>query len=323
MRLSCPNCDAQYEVDAAAIPSAGRDVECSNCGNIWFQRYPDAMPPGSDAGRGGAERRPAAADIRPPGPALAAPSNAEAGEGWLVPRADADLPIGWPPGGRSGETMSPTAGSGQALRRHVLDDTVLSVLREEAAREAAARRAEMPPGGYVFSGAAPPPASAPMAMPAAPVPPSVPELGTQVSDYSDKATVSEPERPVEVRPVSRVQMLPNIEEISSTLRAIDEPRSAKKPRKRRKPRGRVDERDFRSRGQVDERGFRSGLTLMLGIVALLIALYVFAPRVTAALPASQGFVQGYVNLIDRTRLGMRAVLQPFDTFLRSLTSLGR
>ncbi len=37
MRLICPNCDAQYEVDAAMIPASGRDVQCSNCGKTWFQ----------------------------------------------------------------------------------------------------------------------------------------------------------------------------------------------------------------------------------------------------------------------------------------------
>ncbi len=41
MRLQCPNCDAEYEVDASAIPYEGRDVQCSNCGHGWFQAHPD------------------------------------------------------------------------------------------------------------------------------------------------------------------------------------------------------------------------------------------------------------------------------------------
>lgn len=41
MRLMCPNCDAEYEVDASAIPESGRDVQCSNCGHAWFQHHPD------------------------------------------------------------------------------------------------------------------------------------------------------------------------------------------------------------------------------------------------------------------------------------------
>lgn len=40
MRLICPNCAAQYEIDAAVLPEKGRDVECSRCGQIWFQPRP-------------------------------------------------------------------------------------------------------------------------------------------------------------------------------------------------------------------------------------------------------------------------------------------
>jgi predicted Zn finger-like uncharacterized protein len=39
MRLTCPNCKAQYEVEETVIPAGGRDVQCSSCGNTWFQ-YP-------------------------------------------------------------------------------------------------------------------------------------------------------------------------------------------------------------------------------------------------------------------------------------------
>lgn len=37
MRLTCPNCGAQYEVPDDIIPETGRDVQCSNCGNTWFE----------------------------------------------------------------------------------------------------------------------------------------------------------------------------------------------------------------------------------------------------------------------------------------------
>ena len=36
MRLICPECEVQYEVDAALIPAQGRDVQCSNCSHMWF-----------------------------------------------------------------------------------------------------------------------------------------------------------------------------------------------------------------------------------------------------------------------------------------------
>ncbi|MGR3622744.1 zinc-ribbon domain-containing protein [Pseudophaeobacter sp.] len=38
MRLTCPNCGAQYEVPDDVIPEEGRDVQCSNCGDTWFQQ---------------------------------------------------------------------------------------------------------------------------------------------------------------------------------------------------------------------------------------------------------------------------------------------
>ena len=37
MRLTCPKCDAQYEIPDDAIPTAGREVQCSNCTHAWLQ----------------------------------------------------------------------------------------------------------------------------------------------------------------------------------------------------------------------------------------------------------------------------------------------
>lgn len=45
MRLICPNCDAQYEVPDNVIPPEGRDVQCSDCGNTWFQDAGGAPAP--------------------------------------------------------------------------------------------------------------------------------------------------------------------------------------------------------------------------------------------------------------------------------------
>lgn len=44
MRLTCPKCGAQYEVPETAIPEAGRDVQCSACGETWVQHHPGATP---------------------------------------------------------------------------------------------------------------------------------------------------------------------------------------------------------------------------------------------------------------------------------------
>ncbi len=43
MRLICPNCGAQYEVDDRVIPENGRDVQCSACGHGWYQMRKDLV----------------------------------------------------------------------------------------------------------------------------------------------------------------------------------------------------------------------------------------------------------------------------------------
>ncbi|MEY8830190.1 zinc-ribbon domain-containing protein [Sedimentitalea sp. XS_ASV28] len=43
MRLTCPNCGAQYEVPDKVIPPKGRDVQCSNCDTSWFFAHPNPL----------------------------------------------------------------------------------------------------------------------------------------------------------------------------------------------------------------------------------------------------------------------------------------
>ncbi|WP_111733233.1 zinc-ribbon domain-containing protein [Roseovarius amoyensis] len=111
MRLTCPNCGAQYEVPDEVIPENGRDVQCSNCGETWFQAHGDDAPPEM------------AADYEPAG------ADDETGQDWPEPQGD--------------DTAEPAPDEEpQAAQRRGLDDDVASVLREEAKREAQARAAE-------------------------------------------------------------------------------------------------------------------------------------------------------------------------------------
>lgn len=116
MRLTCPNCKAQYEVEATVIPDGGRDVQCSSCGITWLQ-----MP-------------------QTPGPA----TSTDLDDDLLTDpdpddsRAIEDHPEPEP----ATPELSAIATASAAMRRRTLDDAVASVLREEAERETSARQAE-------------------------------------------------------------------------------------------------------------------------------------------------------------------------------------
>ncbi|WP_323038545.1 zinc-ribbon domain-containing protein [Gemmobacter sp.] len=179
MRLICPNCDAQYEVDASLIPAEGRDVQCSACNHVWFQA-PD-LPEGA-----GESPAPAAVTAAP-----------------VVPEPEPSAPEPDP---------EPEPEDPQVLRRHSLDESMLAVLREEAEREtraraeenarAAARSLEMQPELGLTEAPAPRLRIRPRAQePEDAAPPPVPDPV-----------------PVSTR-AARRELLPDIEAINSTLDA--------------------------------------------------------------------------------------------------------
>lgn len=76
MRLICPNCSAQYEVDDSVIPAEGRDVQCSNCGQTWFQP-PAAVEPEPVPDDPAPEPIPEPAPVPIPDPVAEVPSEDE------------------------------------------------------------------------------------------------------------------------------------------------------------------------------------------------------------------------------------------------------
>ena len=131
MRIMCPNCDAEYEVDASAIPDIGRDVQCSNCGHAWFQDHPEIA----------AEAEAEAALYDPPQPLGNTPSR-------MDPIVVDDIQLD----NDDPETIldlmdldepSPLDDATTDLApKHELDPDALRILREEAQRETAQRAAE-------------------------------------------------------------------------------------------------------------------------------------------------------------------------------------
>jgi predicted Zn finger-like uncharacterized protein len=276
MRLTCPNCDAQYEVDDSAIPDTGRDVQCSNCGHAWFQLPPDIEAAleaeeavyGAPAGAAPARSRPAAQ------PDPDADADEDEDEGDLPPVAAA-------------------AAAGAPSPRRALDENLMAILREEAEREAAARQAErartietQPDLGI----GAPPPLPRPAASPPA-------QTRPPATDSEGDASPA--------RAPSRRELLPNIDEINSTLNPVDPPSVEV-----------ISEAIAEARQRS---GFRTGFVSMVVIAAILMALYVMAPRIAHNLPASAPAMQAYVGAVDGARLWLDGVVGQLVTALRGLS----
>lgn len=288
MRLVCPNCDAQYEVDASAIPEAGRDVQCSNCGHAWFQLHPDVLAeaeldaevfeaddlpvPGVAAEPAPVATTPAVMDVQP------APDDLPATARGLMPDPDAEPP-----------------------QRRAVDESVLAVLREEAERENAVRRAEAPRGVE---------SQADLGLQQIPVPASVLAARERFKDLSVESDDADldPDDP-SARPSSRRELLPDIEEINSTLRASSEPR------------GDGDDEDVELPVQVEDRrrGFRSGFVLMLLIAVALWTTYSMAPRIAEQIPASRPAMAAYVSAVNKARVSVDSALQSASKSLRALS----
>jgi predicted Zn finger-like uncharacterized protein len=284
MRLVCPNCDAQYEVDDAAIPMGGRDVQCSNCGHAWFQIHPE-------------EEAALSLEDEVFEPVGAPPPEIVVAEE-TKPEFEDDFPEEFD---EKEEPMFP-ADPGDAPpppRRVEIDESVLAVLREEAEREASVRRVEAPGGVEVQPD---------LGLQAPPLPPSVLAAKEKFRELSidheeDEGAPDE----ATARPASRRELLPDIEEINSTLRASGDRRG--------------EEEDVSLPPQYEDRrsGFRSGFVLMIVISVALWMAYVMAPKIVAQIPASAGAMESYVAAVNTARIGVDRALQSASKSLRSLS----
>ena len=194
MRLVCPNCDAEYEVDPSVIPTSGRDVQCSNCGTSWFQPSPVA--------EAAAAEEAALFDAPPPEPIAAVHEPAAKPRGLdesvvAVLREEAER-----------EAAARRAEASQPIQTQ-------TELGLTGAAPAAAPAAASP---AVASPAAANPAAA---NPAAANPAAASAAAQRIAML--KGAEAEPR--AARRPQTRRDMLPAIEEINSTLRATSERRT--------------------------------------------------------------------------------------------------
>ncbi len=334
MRLICPSCGAQYEVDESVIPDSGRDVQCSNCGHAWFQRSARQLTAAAEEEARQKDTKPAPPPVAEPEqtepeqaepeqpeaaePAAEEPETAEEPEAAEAPEPELSEPEApepeapaeaetaaeepavepeEPEADEPEETAEETAEDGAEAEeepaepeaegaaaqspervRRTLDDAVKNVLREEADRETRARQAE----GSTLE--------------------SQPDLGLAATVGAAASAAAEPDRVVRVRGdendldddalvsrASRRELLPDIEEINSTLRATSE---------RDGEPAAIDAPETLARRRS---GFRMGFSTAVLIAVILFGIYVLAPLIASSVPAAEPALTSYVAGVDAAR----------------------
>lgn len=266
MRLTCPNCGAQYEVPDAVIPVSGRDVQCSNCGNTWFQHHADHAPdelesepeafvpepdPASEADPESYPEREPEPDIEPesepaPEPAPATQRRIDPGIAEIL-REEADR-----------ERAARASESGERLETQ--PDLGLDALALDERSQQSRTRMERLRGGT--------------AQPA-PVPETAPEDNT----------------PQEIDPPSRRNLFPDIDEINSSLSA-NEDNGAPMP-----PPILPEEALPAPR----KSGFRTGFRLAVLTCLIALVAYLMAPQIVALAPGLKDPVTQFVAAVDTLR----------------------
>jgi predicted Zn finger-like uncharacterized protein len=324
MRLVCPNCEAKYEVPDDAIPDTGRDVQCASCGHAWYQMRPRSgaveaaaapvAPPVAEpeAEAPIVETPVADAVVEPegvptpepepqpePGPepetvlasepvpepeieaeaeaAIASDALDLAAEPEAAALDDADVLAATDAAVTEVEAAVEDAAAAEpeaepepeadSKAAYAVDDSVLAILREEAERESNARRAEARP------------------------------LEVQADLGIDSAAATPAmAAAVEDKPSARRDLLPDVEEINSTLRPSETEAAG----------------DDGSEGLVAAQrsgGFRSGFLWVMTVAMLGAGLYLAAPSLSRSVPALAGPLETYVGMINGLRLELDGLMR--------------
>ncbi|UWQ50506.1 zinc-ribbon domain-containing protein [Leisingera caerulea] len=298
MRLTCPNCAAEYEVPEDVIPAEGRDVQCSNCGQTWFQAAAGetaAVPLAEDApapAEAAEEPEQDAADSAPQqAPEDAAENAAEpAPERGGIEEEAADFFANSRQDGPGGfaqdaaEDIPQQQAELQPQRARGLDPALTDILREEAEREASLRAAESQsletqPDLGLEEATAPEDEAA--------------RRSRQARDRMARMRGEDPRQLAAAESGSRKELLPDIEEINSTLRsggsAAPAPQAAAEaPPVRRK------------------NNFARGFSLSLIAALAMVMIYDNAALIAEKVPLAESALSSYVSWVDQMRLWLDA-----------------
>ncbi|SCM68875.1 zinc-ribbon domain-containing protein [Donghicola eburneus] len=295
MRLTCPNCGAIYEVPDNVIPEDGRDVQCSNCAHTWFQGPATPADPAEEAPAPVEEPE---EEFFEPQEQVTEPEASEDDEvspeemlDRLAAEEEAESELPTEPDDEFEDKEGAPAPTAIPMRRE-LDPMVREVLRQEAQFEADRRAKD---DGEALESQPELGLDQPVRKRIIPADiPSLREKEAQEASEAETEGEETPEMDVEQDTAhrSRRDLLPDVEDINSTLRT----REAPKVRSVRTPGELMEDPE-----EVRQRGFRSGFFLTLIFALLLAMFYVKAGALSASMPATAPVLRTYVEAVDGAR----------------------
>ncbi|WP_283401524.1 prolipoprotein diacylglyceryl transferase [Aliiroseovarius halocynthiae] len=214
----------------------------------------------------------------------------------------------------------PAAPTSAATIREAVSDEVKQILQEEAEQELRARESEQK---SVETTPAPDVGAAPA--------PDEDDLAARIQDLSDEVNAAQEEEaqstPIQadVSPKELVakapavepavqekdlrsrDILPDIEEINSTLDAPDTPEESG-----------IDLSPTEDVPVAKGGGFRRGFRRTLLLAIILVGIYFLAPFVAGRFPQTQGFMDGYVAVGDTVRVLLESAMQSAIEAMRGL-----
>jgi predicted Zn finger-like uncharacterized protein len=290
MRLICPNCGAQYEVPDEVIPENGRDVQCSNCGDTWFQHHP-SQPVTERQAEPEAEQATDHDQVTWDAPENEPATGNEANQ--VNPAGPQPAPVPPQNGPNDDDTPEAAADTPTGPARRQLDPAIADVLREEADFEREARAAKT--GGGLetqpdlglgqdhddedWRGTAARDRMARL-------------RGQEANDKAD-APASTPEAQ-DIDPSSRRNLLPDIDEINSSLDAGTVGSDQKQASS--------DTIDDLQPAPRRKSGFRRGVFYAVLLALILLAVYYVAPQIADRVPALAGPLETYVEQVNGLRI---------------------
>ncbi|SLN21402.1 hypothetical protein PEL8287_00913 [Roseovarius litorisediminis] len=287
MRLICPNCGAQYEVPDEVIPETGRDVQCSNCGDTWFQDHPDHAVEHKTQKESVAERD------------------------WDAPQKDKTAEI--EPDSPSEPETEPEKEASEEQKfsnipRRELDPAITDLLREEAAREESARRTDASGGIETQPDLGLGGQSAETGGHSGQDDSSRTQPRAQPDVAEDNDAVSSDE---EIDPNSRRNLLPDIEEINSSL-SSDANRND----------GYIlnDEMEEIEVAASKKSGFRRGFMLSVTLILILVLIYLLAPTIAQTVPALEGPLSVFVEMMNGFRAQLNLLFSGVFDWINAMAS---